>query len=190
MLRPSLVRQFKSASSGSLSQPHGPKALNQSPSNATRLGLPPRPIVGNWGSCLSFGHRGCQGTVGRPIITANQRISHDNPQRLIKLMNWLLPLLPFVLFFAWLFLFGMRHGKSCPDCGHPLPSFQSPLTKTKRQWVEGGFLCYHCGCESDIFGNKVASGISPTIRSICLRIALVALAAVPAVAMLVLLFQM
>ena len=102
-------------------------------------------------------------------------------------MNWL-PLLPLVLFFAF-FLFGMRRRKSCPECGNPLPSFQSPLTKTKRQWLEGGFLCYHCGCESDISGNKVPSGTSPRLRSIFMGIASVALAVVLAVVMLVVLLQ-
>jgi len=103
-------------------------------------------------------------------------------------MNWL-PLLPFVLFFAWLFLFGMRRRKPCPDCGNPRPSFQSPLTKTKRQWIEGGFICYHCGCESDISGIKVAPGTPPRLRSIFVGIALLVVAAVPAIAMLVVLLQ-
>jgi len=75
-------------------------------------------------------------------------------------MNWL-PLLPFAIFFAWLFFTALRHRKPCPDRAHPLPSFQSPLTKTKRQWIEGGHICGHCGCEADYSGVKVATGTPP-----------------------------
>jgi hypothetical protein len=98
-------------------------------------------------------------------------------------MSWL-PLLPFACFFVWLFFFGMRLRKTCLDCGVPLPSFQSPRTKTKRQWFDGGFLCRHCGCESDVSGNKVSPGTPPKRRSIFMGVALVALAAIPGVAML------
>ncbi len=121
-------------------------------------------------------------------ITTSRRIPRDEPQHLGKFMNWL-PLLPFVLFFAWLFLFALRYRKPCPDCGKPLPSFQSPLTKTKRQWIEGGFLCNHCGCESDISGNKVAPETHRKLRPIFIGFALVALTTIPAVAMLVVLLQ-
>lgn len=101
-------------------------------------------------------------------------------------MNWL-PLLPFALFFVFLFL--VRSRKSCPDCGSPLPSFQSPRTKTKRQWLEGGFLCVHCGCESDVSGVKVLAGTPPRFQSTFNRIALVALALVVGAVLLLVLIR-
>lgn len=98
-------------------------------------------------------------------------------------MNWL-PLLPFAIFFAWLFFTAMRHGKRCPDCSHQLPSFQSPFTKNKRQWIEGGHVCGHCGCETDYSGAKVASGTPPSSQSIVIGASLLALVALPALAMI------
>ena len=74
------------------------------------------------------------------------------------MMNFWIPLLPFAFFFAWLF---MRPRKACPDCGKLLPLFQSPFTKTKRQWLVGGYICQNCGCEADIDGNKVPAGVAP-----------------------------
>lgn len=58
-----------------------------------------------------------------------------------------LPVFPFVLFFAWLFFFGMGRGKTCSDCNQPLPLLQSPFTKTKRRWIESEFVCQSCGSE-------------------------------------------
>lgn len=66
---------------------------------------------------------------------------------------------PFFVVFVVL-LFGMRRVK-CPDCGATLPNFQSPFTKTKRQWLEGGYLCRNCGCESDLSGHKVGDRTRP-----------------------------
>ena len=88
-----------------------------------------------------------------------------------------IPLLPFA-FFAWLLFMG--RGKACPNCNKPLPPFQSPFTKTKRQWWKGGYLCQNCGCETDIAGNKVAAGVGPRRRSIVIGIGLMTLAVVPA----------
>ena len=99
-----------------------------------------------------------------------------------------LPLLPFAIFFAWL-LFGMQSRVPCPDCGQVLSGIQSPLTKTKRQWIEGGFHCTHCGCESDVSGNKVVIGAPPKHRSVYIEIALFALVAVPAVVMFAMLLR-
>lgn len=98
-------------------------------------------------------------------------------------MTWL-PLLPFAIFFAWLFVPSIRHQKACPDCGQSLPIFQSPLTKTNRQWIEGGCVCRHCGCETDYSGAKVASGTPPRTRSIVIGATLLAIAALPAIAMI------
>ena len=99
-----------------------------------------------------------------------------------------LPLLPFVVFLAWLVLFGMRRSKPCPDCGKPLPSFQSPFTKTKRQWLEGGYLCGNCGAV-DTAGEKVAPGTASRRISIVTGIGLLMLAAVSAIVLLRVLFQ-
>jgi len=98
-------------------------------------------------------------------------------------MSWL-PLLPFAIFFAWLFFTAIRPWKPCPDCAHPLPFFQSPLAKTKRQWIEGGCICGHCGCETDYSGAKVASGTPPRPRSIVIGVSLLALVSLPAIAMI------
>jgi hypothetical protein len=76
--------------------------------------------------------------------------------------------------FAWLLFFGM--GRTCPDCNRPLSPFQSPWTKTKRQWIEGGYVCQNCGCEVNIYGGKVAAGTPPKRQSIVLGIGLVTLA--------------
>ena len=75
----------------------------------------------------------------------------------------LLALLP-LIFFWW--SYSMAQGKVCPDCGTPLRPFQSPFTKTRRQWLKGGYLCTTCGCEMDISGRKVAVGSPPLPRSI------------------------
>jgi hypothetical protein len=70
-----------------------------------------------------------------------------------------MPLLMFVPFFVFL-VFGQRR-RDCPDCGRPLPLIQSPFTKTRLQWLEGGYLCRNCRCETDLTGQKVAPGTSP-----------------------------
>ncbi len=95
-----------------------------------------------------------------------------------------IPLLPFAVFFAWLFFSGMGRRKVCPDCNERLPPFQSPLTKTKRMWWEGGCVCRNCGCETDSAGNKVPAGVGPQRRSIITGIALLTLAVVPALILL------
>ena len=100
-----------------------------------------------------------------------------------------IPLLPFALFFAWLFVFGMGRNKVCPDCNKPLPRIQSPFTKTKRQWIEGGFICSNCGCEADVNGTKVPTGTAPQRRSIFIGIGLVTLAIIPAIGLLTILIQ-
>lgn len=65
-------------------------------------------------------------------------------------------LIPFALFFVWLFTGGAR--RSCPSCARSLPRVQSPFTKTQRQWLEGGWVCSHCGCEVDRAGQEVVAG--------------------------------
>ena len=88
--------------------------------------------------------------------------------------------LPFGVFIAWLILMTMRRRIACPNCETPLSRIQSPLTKTRRQWWEGGYVCQSCGCESDRAGNRVPAGTAPQRRSIITGIALLAIVAIPA----------
>ena len=97
---------------------------------------------------------------------------------------------PFAFFFLWFFFVVlMVRRKNCPVCNQPLPRIQSPFTKSKRQFWEGGYLCPHCGCETDLEGRQVALGTAPERRSIVLGIGMVMFAMIPAVVLLVLLFQ-
>ena len=100
-----------------------------------------------------------------------------------------LEFLPFAIFFAWLFFFGLGRRKTCPDCHKPLSLIQSPLTKTMRQWFEGGYVCQNCGCESDIAGMKVQAGTDPNRRSIITGIGLLLLAVVPAIVLIAVIFK-
>jgi len=61
--------------------------------------------------------------------------------------------------------------RNCPDCGHRLPAYQPPWSRTTRQLVEGGYLCPNCGCETDLRGNKVEGGA----RTAVFRFAILAL---------------
>jgi hypothetical protein len=90
----------------------------------------------------------------------------------------LLPLLVFAPFFLVLLCLGLRR-RACPDCGGLLWGFQSPLTKTRRQWVEGGCVCGQCGCETDLAGVRVP-GDRP-VKSAVPGLLLVAAALVPGV---------
>ena len=79
----------------------------------------------------------------------------------------LLSLLPFsAVFLVLLASCLVARRKKCPDCGDPLPAFQSPASKTWRQWVEGGYQCRRCGCETTIAGGKVALGAAPSSGSV------------------------
>jgi len=75
-----------------------------------------------------------------------------------------IPFLLFAPFFAWLFFFGAR--RNCPDCGEPLSRFVSPLKKTRRHWVEGGYICGKCDCDVDLVGRKVPAGTAPRLKSL------------------------
>lgn len=98
-------------------------------------------------------------------------------------------LVPFAGFFVWLFLFGFRQRRACPDCRQPLSFLQSPFTKTRRQWWEGGYLCPNCGCEADMAGRKVVPGTAPSRRSIVTGIGLLMLATAPAIILVAILLQ-
>jgi hypothetical protein len=113
--------------------------------------------------------------IHRPEMNANLR---RPPKELNMDDFWIpwLPWLPFVVFFAWLLFFGRGARKACPDCNQPLPLFQSPFTKTKRQWFEGGYVCPNCGCETDIRGRKVPPGTGPQWPSVIIYIGVLTLA--------------
>ena len=100
-----------------------------------------------------------------------------------------IPLLPFAVFFALFMLSRLLPRRNCPDCHEPLPAIQSPFTKTKRQWVEGGFVCLNCGCEADLSGRKVAGGTTARRGPMVVSAVLLILAAVPAVVLLAALLQ-
>ena len=70
---------------------------------------------------------------------------------------FMIALAPFAIFCGMLLMIGLRR-VNCPDCGARMPAFQSPFTKTRRQWLEGGYLCRRCGCETDLAGHRVANG--------------------------------
>ena len=69
---------------------------------------------------------------------------------------FMIALAPFAIFVGMLLMIGLRR-VNCPDCGARMPVLQSPFTKTRRQWLEGGYLCRRCGCETDLTGRKVAN---------------------------------
>jgi hypothetical protein len=73
---------------------------------------------------------------------------------------------------------------SCPECGEPLSPFQSPFRKTKRQWIEGGYVCVKCGCESDLAAGKM--GLNMPLRFGKFVAAIVALIPLGVVAVLLL----
>ena len=87
-------------------------------------------------------------------------------------------LMPFAVVFGVMYLAWLKQRPSCPDCAKPLDLFQSPFTKTKRQWFEGGYLCRHCGCESDTSGRKVSSETAPNPRRLIIGLALTLIPAV------------
>ena len=78
----------------------------------------------------------------------------------------------FLLLFAFFLIVGpLRRPRSCPECGDALPIFQSPLTKTRRQWLAGGYVCRRCGCEAKLAGQKVTADSPPArfpIVTVCL----------------------
>lgn len=102
------------------------------------------------------------------------------------MLNTFWPILVFVPFFLLLFLLGTRR-RPCPTCGVRLSGFQSPLTKTRRQWVEGGYLCQQCGCESDLTVTPVAPDTGYSRGTLFKGIALMGAAGIPAIVLIVLL---
>jgi len=93
----------------------------------------------------------------------------------------LIGIAPFVPFFVILLFFNMRRRKLCPDCGEPLPRIQSPLKMTKRQWMEGGYVCLRCGCEVDTAGRKVPANTAPRVGPFVIAIVALTLVSVLAV---------
>jgi hypothetical protein len=72
----------------------------------------------------------------------------------------MLLILSFLPFCVILLLLSLRR-VSCPDCGDRLPFVQSPVTKTRRQWIAGGYLCQRCVCETNMAGQKVTADTPP-----------------------------
>jgi hypothetical protein len=120
---------------------------------------------------------------GRRKDQWDERLAADDAPCRRNRMNWL-PRLPFAIFFGWLLVACIQRRKSCPDCGQSLPMLRSPLTKTARQWIEGGNVCGHCGCETDSSGAKIAAGAPPRTRSMVIGASLLALAVLPAMALI------
>jgi hypothetical protein len=93
-------------------------------------------------------------------------------------------LLPFTVFFAWFFIGRAR--RSCPNCGRSLPRTVSPFRKTRRQWLEGGWVCSHCGCEVNSAGEEVVAATAQNRRAMTLQVSLVAMVTALAVILLLL----
>ena len=73
---------------------------------------------------------------------------------MLTLVIALLPLIA-VLAFA---LIGTRNcPSSCPECDSEISRFQSPFTKTERQWMKGGYRCANCDCQMDLGGKVITS---------------------------------
>jgi len=96
----------------------------------------------------------------------------------------LLPLTPFVPFFAWLLFFAGGRQKQCPHCRTQLPRFVNPVHKTWKQWVEGGSRCSRCGTPTDASGASIEETAHPQRRSIVAGATALVIAALPAFVML------
>jgi hypothetical protein len=96
---------------------------------------------------------------------------------------------PFLVFAVVFIYFQAMQRKVCPHCNQPLPLYYSPFKKTKRQWVEGGYVCPHCGCESDVTGREVPAGTPLQYRALYFSLGRLTLAVVSGVVLLTLLFR-
>ena len=94
-----------------------------------------------------------------------------------------------VALLLWFVFFRNSRAPNCPDCGAPLPVFQSPFTKTRRPWAEGGQVCLHCGCETDRAGVKALKGTSPRWLWFSLAVGLPTLSLVTAIFALAAMFR-
>jgi hypothetical protein len=66
---------------------------------------------------------------------------------------------------------------------------QSPFTKTKRQWIEGGYVCTKCACETDQTGRRVPQNTPLRFRSFVTATIALILAAIIAGLLLFVLLQ-
>lgn len=66
-------------------------------------------------------------------------------------------LAPFVMVVVMIMFGVFRRNRTCPDCGAALPWLVSPWRKTRRQWLEGGWICPDCGIDVDVRGRRVES---------------------------------
>ena len=68
------------------------------------------------------------------------------------------------------------------DAGnHHLSSFA--LTKSERQFWEGGYRCSECGCEADMSGQKVQPGTRPQRSAVTQGVAILILGVIPTIAL-------
>ena len=86
-------------------------------------------------------------------------------------MVYVIVFVPFLMLIVWIFIATRNCPASCPECQYPMSRFQSPFTKTRRQWLNGGFQCARCHCEIDLSGRvlereKPEQYISPIIVGI------------------------
>ena len=50
--------------------------------------------------------------------------------------------------------YGHHRSMRCPRCGHHFPKLLNE--KSGDTVPEGGFVCEHCGCKMDEFGNELS----------------------------------
>ena len=62
---------------------------------------------------------------------------------------------PLVVVLAFALLAALNCPPNCPECGTAISCVQTPMTKTKRQWMQGGYRCSNCDCQMDLRGNIV-----------------------------------
>jgi len=100
-------------------------------------------------------------------------------------MNFLAVLWPFAGLAILILLPYLQPARNCPECGTPLPRFQDPKTKTKHQWLRGGYLCSQCGCQCDGAGNRLpanqASQPAPVLGTVMLTTAVLGALMLPVV---------
>jgi hypothetical protein len=50
--------------------------------------------------------------------------------------------------------YGHHRSSRCPRCGHHFPKLRNE--ESGETIPEGGFVCEHCGCKMDEFGNELS----------------------------------
>ena len=65
---------------------------------------------------------------------------------------------------------GRQVSRDCPKCRRQLPLLYAPWNRTRRQWVNGGFVCPACKVEVDLQGKEVAADEPPVSTATFLRV--------------------